>query len=155
MTVEPQESASTNAEIIQYPYDISVRYVPNRRYVVVTTAGDMQRGAIDTWFDACKQIIDTWPAERKLFAVFVLGPSQGYTPYSSKRSEELYRYISAERQAYIAISVKHNVITRIFQFFFEIELARRYPNIKLKVFGLPEEAETWMLARLAEEETKT
>lgn len=104
----------TPSNVETFDYGTQRYYLDDRRIVVVVGGGDMRRPSVDVWAELMKESINTFPDPAYTYMMLdITHPNQGFTPYTSAKSNEIVREMHPERHLYLAIVYRDSVINSI------------------------------------------
>ncbi len=135
-------------------HGISRYWIDPGEIICIATEGDMSRSAVDTWTDACLESINGWPGEAPIFVLLdVSSEKQGFTPYSSRRTREIFNHIAYRTGSHVAVLLQNNFINQVIRLFVT-GLMRGNNHIKIQFFTEREEAIRWLELAFAEFERR-
>lgn len=101
-----------------FEYGMQRYYLDDQQMVVVVGGGDMRRPSIDVWAELMVESINSAPDPAFTYMLLDLtNPNQGFTPYTSSKSNEVLHAMHPERFLYLAILYRDSVINNIIGIF--------------------------------------
>lgn len=138
-----------NAET--YPYGIVREWLDDRRIVAISSEGDMQRPAIDTWAQVCIATQREWPSGVTVLCLCDLCRSvQSFTPYALRRTEDILRARPDSQVSVIAITIADALVRWQVQVVLRLSLPS-LPDFSWSCFGSRGEGLSWLRAYLRQQ----
>lgn len=104
----------TPSDVEKFEHGMQRYYLDNRRIVVVVGGGDMRRPSVDVWAELMKESINDFPDPAYTYMMLdITHPAQGFTPYTSAKSNEILRTLHPERHLFLAIVYRDSIINSI------------------------------------------
>lgn len=129
--------------IEHYAYGITREWNRDHSLVIVTTEGDMSRGAIDTWADLIRETLITWDADKPILILQDLSNrNQGLTQYARQKAEDLYAVIPLDKPTYSALILNEGLVTRLISVFFVMRW--RGNHIHERIFNTRKDGLAWL-----------
>jgi hypothetical protein len=125
--------------------------------IIVITIKDSSRETIDSWIDAIIKLVETWPADKPVFAIQDFSQRKtGPTPYSRARAKETTSTI-AKLNGYVAMVLPTTFIGQLIRIFYRnaSRLNVKRGNMVGKVFTDREKAIGWLKEMIVLEAERT
>lgn len=143
----PAPRIPTTSPVEDCTYGV-IRYtIEDSKITVIQTEGDMSRQAIDAWAAAIHKTFNEGTA-KTLYCLFEMShPRQGFTPYATRKADEVYTYLPADRNAIVALLFPNTLIFRAAANFVRMR-THKNKNAVGQVFTDKEPALRWLRDRL-------
>jgi hypothetical protein len=131
------------------PYGVTLKWSDDDRIATVATEGNMARPAVDTWADLTIRVVREWTPGQHLSILFNLtGPKQGYSPYVTKRTIDVYRSAPSGLTGDVAIVMQNTIVVRLLMILVQREGQIVGGRITQRFFLDLQEAHEWLRSRL-------
>jgi hypothetical protein len=140
MTLLTPSSTGPASPVEQLAHGITREWILDRRAVIYAGINPT-RAAIDIWYEAFKEDLLAWPADRRFLVVHDLtNKNVALTPYARKRTQDMI-YLRPELKGFSAVIMRNNFASHLIELF--LRQQTQTPRIR-RIFFSHEKAIDWI-----------
>jgi hypothetical protein len=140
MTSLPSSSTGPGSPVEQLPHGITREWMLDRR-IVIYSGINTPRASVDSWFEAFKEDLLAWPADRPYLVVHDLTHKNvALTPYARKRAQDMI-FLRPDLKGRSALIMRNTFASHLIELF--LRQQRQTPRIR-HVFYNREKAVAWL-----------
>lgn len=113
--------------------------------LVIFSIENTHRSSVDTWVNAVKQTLDSFPPGASCYMLHVVSPRGALTPYARERAMEVL-YHRVDMKACVGVVVANNLMGHVIKIFAENQ---RPANLETRVFFSQDDGLAWLRQRIA------